>query len=262
MNPIIRVLLLAGLAFGSLTVQAQSARLRAANKQFENLSYVSAVRAYEEFLRADKKKDPAETREALIKLGYSYRKLEDSRNAERVYGELTKAYTELDSEIYLYYAQSLAQNGKYRESQKMYSQYGGKQKEDLRGRRFTVSYMDMSRFYQDSSSYQLYNLPINSRQADFSPMYYKVRPGICIGPRRIGGGEAGVQLEPDSFSGFVFSPRHQPVACTRCRGEPYGQCCGIGGRQYGQSYWCRCPGRQYTAVESRNFQPYTQHEIP
>jgi outer membrane protein OmpA-like peptidoglycan-associated protein len=173
MNRIVRVLLLVGLAFWSLTIQAQSARLRAANKQFDNLSYVSAVRAYEEFLRTDKKKDPAEIRDAMIKLGYSYRRLEDTRNAERVYGELIKAYTELDSEMYLYYAQSLAQNGKYRESQKMYSQYGEKQKEDLRGRRFTVSYMDMSRFYQDSSSYKLYNLPINSRQADFSPMFYK-----------------------------------------------------------------------------------------
>lgn len=116
MNRIVRVLLLAGLAFWSLTAQAQSARLRAANKQFDNLSYVSAVRAYEEFLRADKKKDPAETRDAMIKLAYSYRKLQDTRNAERVYGELVKSYTELDSEVYLYYAQSLAQNGKYRES--------------------------------------------------------------------------------------------------------------------------------------------------
>ncbi|GAB3974982.1 hypothetical protein GCM10028806_31730 [Spirosoma terrae] len=173
MDRILRVLLIAGMVFGSLTVQAQSARLRAANKQFDNLSYVSAVRAYEEFLRADKKKDPAETREALTKLGYSYRKLQDTRNAERVYSELVKEYTDLDSEIYLYYAQSLAANGKYRESQKMYSQYGEKQGQDLRGRRFTVSYMDLSRFYQDSSSYRLSSLPINSRQADFSPMYYK-----------------------------------------------------------------------------------------
>ncbi|WP_020600051.1 OmpA family protein [Spirosoma panaciterrae] len=173
MNRIVQVLIIAGLAFCSLTAQAQSARLRAANKQFDNLSYVSAVRAYEEFLRADRKKDPAETREALIKLGYSYRKLQDTRNAERVYGELVKDYTDLDSEVYLYYAQALAANGKYRDSQKMYSQYGEKQSQDLRGRRFTVSYMDMSRFYQDSSSYRMYSLPINSRQADFSPMYYK-----------------------------------------------------------------------------------------
>ena len=173
MNRIVRVLFFLGLAFWSLTVQAQSARLRAANKQFDNLSYVSAVRAYEDFLRIDKKKDHAETREAMIKLGYSYRRLSDFHNAERIYGELVKAYTDLDSEIYLYYAQALAANKKYRESQKMYSQYGEKQGQDLRGSRFTVSYMDMNRFYQDSSSYKLYDLPINSRQADFSPMYYK-----------------------------------------------------------------------------------------
>lgn len=173
MNRFVRVLLLLILTFWSLDTHAQSAKLRAANRQFENFSYVSAIRGYEDFLRTDKKKDPADSRDPLIKLGYSYRKLQDTRNAERVYAELVKKYTDLDSEIYLYYAQSLASNGKYRESQKLYSQYGEKQKEDLRGRRFTVSYMDMNRFYQDSSSYQLYDLPINSRQADFSPMYYK-----------------------------------------------------------------------------------------
>ena len=90
MNRFVRTLLLAGLALWCFTAQAQSTRLRAANKQFDNLSYVSAVRMYEEFLRADRKKDPAETREAMIKLGYSYRKLQDYRNAERVYGDLIK----------------------------------------------------------------------------------------------------------------------------------------------------------------------------
>ena len=173
MNRIVQVLLFAGMAMGSLTAQAQSTRLRVANKQFGDLNYVNAVRSYEEFLRADKKKEPAETREVMTKLGYSYRKLQDTRNAERIYAELVKAYPDLDSEVYLYYAQSLASNGKYRESQKQYSQYGEKQKEDLRGRRFTMSYMDMSRFYRDSSSYRVQPLPINSRQADFSPMYYK-----------------------------------------------------------------------------------------
>ncbi|MBC3784491.1 OmpA family protein [Spirosoma utsteinense] len=173
MNRIIRVLLIAGMALWSLTLQAQNARLRAANKQFDDLSYANAVRGYEEFLRVDKKKDPADTRDALLKLGYSYRKLQDTRNAERIYGELVKDYSDLESEVYLYYAQSLAANGKYRESQKLYSQYGEKQSKDLRGRRFTVSYMDMSRFYQDSSSFQVQSLPLNSRQADFSPMYYK-----------------------------------------------------------------------------------------
>ncbi len=173
MNQLVRVLLLVGLTLGSLTLQAQNGRLAAADKQYEDMSYISAVRLYEEFLRTDHKKDPAQNREALAKLGYCYRKLQDMPNAERVYGELVKTYSDLESEIYLYYAQALASNGKYREAQRMYSQYGEKQAEDLRGRRFTVAYMDMNRFYRDSSQYRIYNMPFNSRQADFSPMYYK-----------------------------------------------------------------------------------------
>ncbi|MBC8155792.1 MAG: flagellar motor protein MotB, partial [Bacteroidetes bacterium] len=173
MNRFVRVLTMVMLALASLTLQAQSTRVRAANRQFEAMSYVNSVRLYEEFLRLDKKKDPAEIRDVYIKLGYSYRKLQDTRNAERIYGELVKNYQDLDSEMYLYYAQALAENGKYRQAQKLYSQYGEKQSEDLRGRRFTVSYMDMGRFYQDSSSYRVATLPINSRQADFSPMFYK-----------------------------------------------------------------------------------------
>ena len=33
--------------------------------------------------------------------------------------------------------------------------------------------MDMNRFYKDSAMYRVEYLPVNSRQADFSPMYYK-----------------------------------------------------------------------------------------
>lgn len=169
----LRWMICLGMLLISSTMMAQSGRLKAANRQFENLSYLSAIRMYEEYLRLDKKKEPAERKEALTKLAYSYRRMQDSRNAERIYGDLIKEYDDLESETYLYYAQSLAQNQKYRESQKMYSKYGEMQAADLRGRRFTVSYMDMSRFYQDSSSYKIDYLPINSRQSDFSPMYYK-----------------------------------------------------------------------------------------
>ncbi|RRB07512.1 OmpA family protein [Larkinella rosea] len=173
MNPIRLFLLSAVLSMGALVVQAQSARLKTANKQFENLAYLNAARAYEDFLRLDKRKEPAEIQEAYTKLGYSYRALQDTKNAERIYADLLKEFPETDSKNYLYYAQALAANGKYRDSQKMYSKYGEKQNEDLRGKKFTVSYMDMNRFYQDSSSYRVEFLAVNSRQADFSPMYYQ-----------------------------------------------------------------------------------------
>ncbi|RAJ99820.1 outer membrane protein OmpA-like peptidoglycan-associated protein [Larkinella arboricola] len=169
----LRLLLSVIFSVVALAVQGQSTRLKAANKQFENLAYAHAAQAYEDFLRVDKRKDPAETQEAYTKLAYSYRALQDTKNAERIYADLIKEFPETDAKNYLYYAQALAANGKYRDSQKMYSKYGERQKEDLRGRKFTVSYMDMSRFFQDSSAYRVDYLPINSPQADFSPMYYQ-----------------------------------------------------------------------------------------
>ncbi len=154
--------------FGDVYAQT---KLKAANYQFEKLSYLEAIRLYEDFLR--ERQDIQSTLEALRKLGFSYRKIQDTKNAERVYFNIIKDYPDVESEIYLYYAQALASNQKYRESQKYYSLYGEKQKADLRGKRFTISYMDMSQFYRDSSSYKIEYLNINSRQADFSPMYYK-----------------------------------------------------------------------------------------
>ena len=147
------------------------AKLKAANRQFEQLSYIEAIRLYEDFLRDAK--DPATRQEGLKKLAYSYRKLQDSRNAERAYADLLRDYPDVESENYLYYAQALASNQKYKESQKYYSIYGEKQTSDLRAKRYTIALMDMGRFYRDSSSYKVQYLSINSRQADFSPMYYK-----------------------------------------------------------------------------------------
>jgi outer membrane protein assembly factor BamD (BamD/ComL family) len=128
----------------ALNVFAQNAKLRSANRAFDDYSYADAVRGYEEYLRGDKKNDPVERKEALEKLAYSYRRLQDTRNAERVYGDLVGNYPDTDSRNYLYYAQALASNSKYRESQKMYSKYAESQSADLRGRKFTVTYMDMN----------------------------------------------------------------------------------------------------------------------
>ncbi|MFN4146171.1 MAG: OmpA family protein [Runella sp.] len=173
MRTSVKLLLGLALTLTTISLMAQSARLRSANRAFDDYSYVEAVRGYEDFLRTDRKSDPTERKEALEKLAYCYRRLQDSKNAERIYAELIENFADTDSRNYLYYAQALANNGKYRESQRLYSRYAEMQSSDLRGRKFTVTYMDMNRFYKDSAMYRVEYLPINSRQADFSPMYYK-----------------------------------------------------------------------------------------
>jgi outer membrane protein OmpA-like peptidoglycan-associated protein len=158
----------------SLKSYAQNSRLRTALESYDKMAYPAAVRSFEAYLGSGKM-DKEHEKEALTKLAYSYRKIQDFKNAELTYQILFKKYEkELESEQFLYYAQALANNGKYRESQKYYSKYGEQQKEDLRGRKFTVAYMDNSVFYKDSALYKVnYMYPINSRFSDFSPMYYE-----------------------------------------------------------------------------------------
>jgi hypothetical protein len=192
------------IAFG---IKAQSGKLRAANVEFDRMSYPQAVRNYEAFLRSgDNKKD--QQKEALIKLAFCYRKLQDTKNAERVYKDLFKDHEEgLDSEQFLFYAQALANNGKYRESQKMYSRYGEQQKEDLRGRKFTVAYMDNSTFYKDSALYNVdFVYPLNSKYSDFSPMYYE-NGLVFVSARNEGSGIKRVfnQNETPFLDLFLFS---------------------------------------------------------
>ena len=149
------------------------ASFKAGNRDFERLSYVEAVKHYEGFTESAKPNDE-DLPEALSKLAFCYKKLQDFTNAERVYRVLFKNHEKiLDSKEYLAFAQVLASNSKYRESQKYYSAYGEKQSSDLRAKNFTVAYMDRSNFYRDSSLYTIKYLDaLNSRQADFSPMYY------------------------------------------------------------------------------------------
>src|SRR6218665_2114344 len=98
------------LAFAFLIVLhtfAQNNKLKLANRNFDNISYIEAIRNYEDYLRSAKKGTP-EVKEALTRLAYSYRKVQDSRNAELTYAQLLEAYgSDVESEIYLYYAQAL-----------------------------------------------------------------------------------------------------------------------------------------------------------
>ncbi|MCP9766831.1 flagellar motor protein MotB [Lacihabitans sp. LS3-19] len=206
MKKIQKVLFLA-FAFSSFFAKAQLSRLKAANAEFERMSYPQAVRNYETFLRGNSGK-AEDKKEAMEKLAFCYRKLQDTKNAERTYKELFENYeTTLDSDQYLYYAQALATNGKYRESQKMYSRYGEQQKEDLRGRKFTVAYMDNSAFYKDSALYNVdFLYPINSRYSDFSPMYYE-NGLVFVSARNEGNGIKRVfnQNETPFLDLFMFS---------------------------------------------------------
>lgn len=157
-------------------VYAQNALLNTGNHHFESFCYIKAIEAYEQALT---KKGLAENDKmnAKLKLAYSYRQIRDTQSAERSYREVVESGMDLCSSgngtALLQYAQALASNGKYRESQEVYDKYTRCQSDDSRGKAFSQLYNDVSKLSKNANCFKVDYVNINSGKADFSPTYYK-----------------------------------------------------------------------------------------
>lgn len=169
---IVSVLLLLSIA---MVATAQQSLLKIAEHHYDNLSFVKAIEAYEQALSKNNI-ESGDATSARIKLADSYCKLNDSRNAERVFRDLLSSGAELsddNSVVYLKYAQVLASNGKYQESQGMYDTYTQKVQNDPRGPEFSKLYNDISVLSKNANCYSVDYLSINTTAADFSPSYFR-----------------------------------------------------------------------------------------
>jgi outer membrane protein OmpA-like peptidoglycan-associated protein len=154
---------------------AQQSLIKIAEHHYGNLSYVKAIDAFEQSLQK-KGMELGESTSVRIKLADSYSKLEDNANAERVFRELFSAGTELSGDnsiVYLKYAQVLAGNGKYQESQAMYDLYNQKVQNDPRGKGFSKLYNDITILSKNANCYKVDYLSINTTASDFSPSYFR-----------------------------------------------------------------------------------------
>lgn len=147
-----------------------------ADKEYNSLSYLKAVELYENVLKTTELNE-GETLSTQAKLAYSYRQLKDEANSERVFRKLISDYgKDLPPDYvkcYLFYAQSLASNGKYKEAQETYEKYSTLTSEDGRGSSFSKLYNNVPLLTKNAGSYKIEYLSINSQAAEFSPVYYK-----------------------------------------------------------------------------------------
>ena len=151
-----------------------SQSLKDAESEFNNMSYLNAAEMFEQVLKG--KISDSEKQSARVKLAYAYRQIHDSQNAERVYREIITGGSQLSSDaskIYLYYAQALASNGKYKDSQEAYDKYSKVESTDKRSGGFQKLYKDVKTLDKNAACYKMDYLSINTDKADFSPMYYK-----------------------------------------------------------------------------------------
>ncbi|RYC71678.1 carboxypeptidase regulatory-like domain-containing protein [Spirosoma sordidisoli] len=157
---------------GSLLAQSL---VKQADTQFNQLAYAKAIELYEQALAKPASLSAEELRLTKTRLGYSYQQIRDMVNAERVYRDLISSgsLSPEDNQYYLYYAQSLASNGKYREAQEAYEKYSTLQTMDKRGPAFSKLYRDLTPLTKNAASYKVEFLRMNTRKAEFSPMLYK-----------------------------------------------------------------------------------------
>ena len=172
MTRILFVLVIVWLAVHPSLAQSPTKK---ADQQFDQLSYARAIELYEQALANPGKLTDDERRNARAKLGYSYQQIRDTQNAERVYHDLISdgALAADYDKYYLFYAQALASNGKYREAQEAYDKYGRVQASDRRSSSFSKLYSDVSALTRNAGSYKVEFLTMNTRKAEFSPIFYK-----------------------------------------------------------------------------------------
>lgn len=156
-----------------LDVSAQSNLMVAANDAYDRFHYQEAIELFEQVLKVDPRNGEAEE-----KLAHSYRKINDSQNAERWYEKLVQGKN-TPSQNKLYYAQALAKNGKYKESRLWYKAFARESRSDERGKVFEKSYKDTAHFHQNAHKYEVKLSNFNSLEADFSPAYFKEGLVFC-----------------------------------------------------------------------------------
>lgn len=147
--------------------KAQMATLKSADKAFKNQQYMEAIFQYNKILNSKS----ADAKQIYFPLAYSYKKINDIKNAEKYFESLAKSDTSVVSK--LYYAQALSANGKYKDANEWYKKYSNKNSADTRANVWIAGYTKFENFYKDSSRIKISLLNINTPQADFSPSFYK-----------------------------------------------------------------------------------------
>jgi outer membrane protein OmpA-like peptidoglycan-associated protein/tetratricopeptide (TPR) repeat protein len=170
-----KITLLACAVLMSYMAIGQNALIKTGDHHFENLSYIKAIDAYEQAL---KKKGISEGEKfsAMRNLAESYLKVKDAVNAERVLHDLVGSSTDFTGDkakILMDYAQALASNAKYKESQEQYQKYLSIVDNDTRAKGFSKLYNDVSVLSKNAACYKVDYLSINTNAADFSPTNYQ-----------------------------------------------------------------------------------------
>lgn len=160
-----------GVLLFPIVIQAQqnknTALIKRAEKEYNSLRYVSTIVLLQEAL----KKDTLQTMQKEM-IANSYRKIKDFDNAAIWYSKLNLA-KDFKPEWALHYAEVLANQKKYQESEKYYQKYLSTASTDVRVANFAKSYQSISNLAKDQGLYKVSYTDLNTINSEYSPAFYK-----------------------------------------------------------------------------------------
>ncbi len=183
---------LATALLSNVSAQQVNPLLNDALRHFELRSFPTAIQKFESLLKdGSSTLSEADKLSALLKLASSYKQAKDGENAERVFRQAFASSNELmgeNTKSYLQFAQVLAENGKFKESQEFYDKFNTSQViESQEVNSFKA--ISTPKVTQEVSSglsnlkgnYKVDFLDFNTANPEFSPMYYRDGIVYCSG---------------------------------------------------------------------------------
>ena len=156
------LLCLAIISFLSNSGFAQKAKIAAADKKYNSYAYIDAIQTYERL--AEKGYQSVEMFE---KLGNAYYFNSDFEKAAQSYEKLYQLQSELASEYFYRYAQSLKATGKEKEAATILAKFENKSSDDSRSKRLKNNTDYLEDIKANVGIYTIENAGINSKYSDY-----------------------------------------------------------------------------------------------
>jgi len=146
---------------------SQKAKINSADKNYNNYAYIDAIKTYEKVAQKGYKSE-----DMFKKLGNSYYFNSDFEGAVKWYAELFAMNTEVETEYYYRYAQSLKSTGETEKGNKFLSEFNAKNKTDNRAKLYTEDINYLEEIKANSGRYKIDNIAINSKYSDYGSFVY------------------------------------------------------------------------------------------
>ncbi len=190
------------LSLAATPVFAQNRFLRAGDDAFNNMQYNVALAKYKKALSKTKGKPDKE--KISFQMAECYRFINNTKKAEPAYKRLIKTkFAETNPLVFLYLAQSMKSNEKYKDAKLYFDKYAELAPEDPRGKNGSLSCVLAQEWIDNPTKYKISTEKVlNSKESDFSVSYAdKLYNTIIFTSTR----DAATGKDMDNWTGQNFS---------------------------------------------------------